>query len=93
MILGVSDRSFRRYVDSYKEHGLEGLADKCLTQVSHRRSLTTKSGHFYLQLMTASFLFKKIPCWNHARQRKENGTPAPYGCITRQPQGTPWPVM
>ncbi|MHB8123520.1 MAG: ISNCY family transposase [Desulfuromonadaceae bacterium] len=38
MILGVSDRTFRRYVDRYEERGLEGLADKRLTQVSQRRA-------------------------------------------------------
>jgi hypothetical protein len=38
MILGVTDRTFRRYVDRYEERGLEGLADKRLTQVSHRRA-------------------------------------------------------
>jgi transposase len=38
LILGVSDRSFRRYVDRFEESGLEGLADKRLTQVSHRRA-------------------------------------------------------
>lgn len=38
MILGVSDRSFRRYVDRFEDSGLEGLADKRITQVSHRRA-------------------------------------------------------
>ena len=38
MILGISDRSFRRYVDRFEESGLDGLADKRLTQVSHRRA-------------------------------------------------------
>jgi transposase len=38
MILGVSDRTFRRYIDRYEENGLAGLADKRLTQVSHRRA-------------------------------------------------------
>lgn len=37
-ILGVSDRTFRRYIDRYEESGLDGLADKRLTQVSHRRA-------------------------------------------------------
>jgi transposase len=37
-ILGVSDRTFRRYVNSYKEKGLEGLLDKRLTQASSRRA-------------------------------------------------------
>jgi len=38
LILGVSDRSFRRYVDRFEESGLDGLADKRLSQVSHRRA-------------------------------------------------------
>lgn len=37
-ILGVSDRTFRRYIYRYEESGLDGLADKRLTQVSHRRA-------------------------------------------------------
>lgn len=35
-MLGVSDRTFRRYVDRYQEGGLEGLDDKRLTKASHR---------------------------------------------------------
>ena len=38
MILGVSDRTFRRYIDRYEESGLEGLLDKRLTQASFRRA-------------------------------------------------------
>jgi len=38
LILGVSDRTFRRYIDRFEESGLEGLADKRLTQASHRRA-------------------------------------------------------
>jgi len=37
-ILGVSDRTFRRYVDRYEDSGLEGLVDKRLSQDSHRRA-------------------------------------------------------
>lgn len=37
-ILGVSDRSFRRYINQYEEKGLEGLYDKRLTQASHRKA-------------------------------------------------------
>ncbi len=35
-LLGVSERTFRRYIDRYEEAGLEGLIDKRLTQVSSR---------------------------------------------------------
>jgi hypothetical protein len=37
-ILGVCDRTFRRYIDRYDEEGLEGLSDKRLTQSSFRRA-------------------------------------------------------
>ena len=38
LILGVSDRTFRRYVDRYEDEGLEGLMDRRLTQASYRRA-------------------------------------------------------
>lgn len=37
-ILGVSSRTFRRYVDRYEENGIEGLLDRRLTQASFRRA-------------------------------------------------------
>ena len=37
-VLGVSDRTFRRYIDRYEEGGVEGLSDKRLTQASFRRA-------------------------------------------------------
>lgn len=37
-VLGVSDRTFRRYVDRYEEQGMEGLRDKRLTQASARKA-------------------------------------------------------
>ena len=38
LILGVCDRTFRRYIDRYEESGIEGLSDKRLTQVSFCRA-------------------------------------------------------
>lgn len=35
-LLGVCERTFRRYIDRYEEAGLDGLIDKRLEQVSHR---------------------------------------------------------
>ncbi len=35
-LLGVHERTFRRYVDRYRDEGLEGLVDKRLEQVSRR---------------------------------------------------------
>jgi len=37
-MLGVCARTFRRYIERYHEEGLEGLADKRLTQASARRA-------------------------------------------------------
>jgi len=37
-ILGVCDRTFRRYIDRYEDNGLDGLLDKRLTQASSRRA-------------------------------------------------------
>jgi hypothetical protein len=37
-LLEVCERTFRRYIDRYEEAGLEGLCDRRLSQVSHRRA-------------------------------------------------------
>jgi len=37
-ILGVSDRTFRRYVERYDDGGLDALVDKRLSQASHRKA-------------------------------------------------------
>ena len=37
-LLGVCNRTFRRYINRYEENGLEGLIDKRLEQLSHRRA-------------------------------------------------------
>jgi hypothetical protein len=38
MLLGVCDRTFRRYLLRYEDKGMEGLIDQRLGQVSHRRA-------------------------------------------------------
>ncbi|MCZ6642648.1 MAG: helix-turn-helix domain-containing protein [Gammaproteobacteria bacterium] len=35
-LLGMCERSFRRYIDRYEEAGMEGLIDKRIGEVSHR---------------------------------------------------------
>ena len=37
-ILGMCERSFRRYLLRYEAEGLEGLIDRRLEQASHRRA-------------------------------------------------------
>ena len=42
-LLGVCDRSFRRYINRYHESGLDGLIDKRLPPGSDRRSAEVRS--------------------------------------------------
>lgn len=37
-LLGICERTFRRYVERYEDRGIEGLIDKRLGQVSGRRA-------------------------------------------------------
>lgn len=37
-MLGICERSFRRYRDRYEEQGIAGLLDKRISQASHRRA-------------------------------------------------------
>lgn len=37
-LLGVCERTFRRYIDRYEEAGLEGLMDRRINEVSHHRA-------------------------------------------------------
>lgn len=37
-LLGVCERTFRRYIDRFEDEGLQGLIDKRLDQVSHLRA-------------------------------------------------------
>jgi transposase len=37
-LLGVCERTFRRYIDRYEDEGMDGLIDKRMGQVSHRRA-------------------------------------------------------
>jgi len=37
-ILGVSDRTFRRYVERYDDGGMDALVDRRVSQVSHRKA-------------------------------------------------------
>ena len=39
-LLGICKRTFRRYINRYEEEGLDGLIDKRLGQVSHRKAPT-----------------------------------------------------
>ena len=70
-MLGVCARTFRRYIDRYEEDGLEGLADKRLSQVSHRRAPVDE-----VMAMVEGYRGRHLG-WNvkhfHAWYRREGG--------------------
>ena len=70
-MLGVCARTFRRYIDRYEEDGLEGLVDKRLSQVSHRRAPADE-----VMAMVEGYRGRHLG-WNvkhfHAWYRREGG--------------------
>lgn len=71
-LLGVCERTFRRYVSRYEEDGLDGLLDKRLSQVSHRRAPVDEV------LALAEQYEKRHQGWNvkhfHSWYRRDGGT-------------------
>jgi transposase len=71
-ILGVCDRTFRRYIDRYEGDGMDGLSDKRLTQASFRRAPAD-------EVMTVTEYYKdRYRGWNvkhfYKEYRKDVGT-------------------
>jgi len=71
-ILGVSERTFRRYIHDYKAHGLEGIMDKRIERVSRRKAPVD-------EVIRLQDLYRKeYRGWNakhfHSWYKKEGGT-------------------
>ena len=70
-MLGVCERTFRRYVDRYEEEGLDGLVDKRLGQVSARRAPVDEV------MRTEALYRERYEGWNvkhfHSFYRREHG--------------------
>lgn len=71
-LLGVSDRTFRRYLNRYEDNGLDGLIDRRLEQVSQRRAPVDEV------LRVTEQYRRRHAGWSakhfHAWYRKDNGT-------------------
>ena len=71
-LLGVCERTFRRYLSRYEEGGLEGLIDRRLEQVSHRKAPVDE-----VMALTASYRSRHLG-WSakhfYAWYRKDGGT-------------------
>ena len=75
-LLGVCERTFRRYVDRYEDEGLDGLADKRLSQVSAQRAPVDEV------VRTETLYRERYPGWNvkhfHSFYRREHGGERSY---------------
>lgn len=71
-LLGVCERTFRRYINRYEDKGLEGLFDKRLSQASHRRAPLDEV------LSVTELYSKRHRGWNvkhfHAWYQRDGGT-------------------
>jgi transposase len=54
LILGMSERNFRRHIDRYEADGLSGLLDKRLSQISQRKAAASEVDHV-VSLYKSSF--------------------------------------
>ena len=84
-LLGVCERSFRRYLNRYEEAGLDGLIDKRLEQVSHRRAPVD-------EVLSVTELYRKrYAGWNvnhfYAWYRREHGGTRSYSWVKNALQG------
>ena len=83
-LLGVCDRSFRRYLNRYDESGLDGLLDKRLIEVSHRRAPVD-------EVMALQTLYRdRYDGWNvrhfHRWYEREHGGTRSYTWVKNQLQ-------
>ena len=75
-LLGVCERTFRRYIDRYEEAGLEGLIDKRMNEVSHRQAPVD-------EVVRLEALYKeRYDSWNvkhfYGRYQREHGGERSY---------------
>ena len=75
-LLGVCERTFRRYVDRYEDEGLDGLVDKRLGQVSAQRAPVDEV------VRTETLYRESYRGWNvkhfHSFYRREHGGERSY---------------
>lgn len=82
-LLGVGERSFRRYLARYEAEGLEGLIDHRLGQISHRAAPVD-------EVMTVTERYRRAHTgWNvkhfHSWYRRDGGTRS-YSWVKKQLQ-------
>ena len=89
-LLGVCERTFRRYIDRYEDEGLDGLLDKRLNQVSHRKAPVD-------EVVRLEALYKeRYDGWNvkhfYGRYREEHQGERSYTWVKSRLQCKGWVV-
>jgi transposase len=83
-LLGVCERTFRRYIDRYEEAGLAGLEDRRLNEVSHRKAAVDEV------LRLEALYRERYDGWNvkhfMERYRGEHGGTRSYTWVKRRLQ-------
>lgn len=84
-LLGVCERSFRRYVDRYDDEGLDGLIDKRMNQVSHNKAPVDEV------LVLEALYRERYDGWNvkhfFERYQQEHEGQRSYTWVKKQLQG------
>lgn len=84
-LLGVHARTFRRYIDRYKEAGLDALLDKRISQTSHRRAPADEV------ISLQSLYSERYAGWNvkhfYSFYRRNHGGGRSYTWVKNQLQG------
>ena len=83
-LLGVCERTFRRHIDRYEEAGLDGLIDRRIEEVSHRKAPVD-------EVVRLEALYKgRYEGWNvkhfHERYQGEHGGERSYTWVKRRLQ-------
>ncbi len=83
-LLGVCERTFRRYLNRYEEAGVQGLMDKRLNQVSQRRAAVD-------EVMALTALYRsRYADWNvrhfHSWYRREHAGARSYSWVKKRLQ-------
>lgn len=83
-LLGVCERTFRRHIDRYEEAGLDGLIDRRIEEVSHRKAPVD-------EVVRLQALYKeRYEGWNvkhfHERYQGEHGGERSYTWVKKRLQ-------
>jgi len=76
-LLGMTERTFRRYVDRYEDGGLNALRDQRLLQPSHRKAPPEEISD---AVDAYRGTYDDLDYWQHSNQPDQQGKPCVPTC-------------